>query len=113
MDSVRESARCGLKISDDVIISAARLAALDVKGVASLDGDVNMLSKLRRNGPISIEHIGDVASIDLRIIVRGGEKACAVAQEVQSAVKENVQSMTGVTVAVVNVSVSGVVFENK
>lgn len=55
--------------------------------------------------------MGDVAAIDMKIIIKSGEKACAVAQEVQTAVKENVQNMTGVPVARVNVTISGVVFE--
>ena len=55
--------------------------------------------------------MGDVAAIDMNIKVKFGEKATAVAQEVQSVVKENVQNMTGVAVARVNVSVCGAVFE--
>lgn len=39
-----------LKISDDVIIAIAKLAALDVKGVASLGGEIGKMSKLRKNG---------------------------------------------------------------
>ncbi|MBQ8960806.1 MAG: Asp23/Gls24 family envelope stress response protein [Ruminococcus sp.] len=111
MDEVKKPAASKLKISEDVIITVAKLAALDVKGVAGLDGEVGKMSKLRKNGPISASMIGDVAAIEMRIKVRGGEKATAVAQEVQSAVKENVQNMTGVTVARVNVTVNGVVFE--
>ena len=34
-----------------------------------------------------------------------------LALDVQNAVKENIQNMTGVTVARVNVTISGVVFE--
>lgn len=100
-----------LKVSDDVIIAITKLAALDVKGVAGLGGEVNKMSKVRKNGPIKISMMGDVASIDMRIVVKSGEKACNVAQEVQNAVKENVQNMTGVPVAQVNVTVSGVVFD--
>ena len=111
MEEVKQSAASKLKISDDVIITVARLAALDVKGVASLDGEVNKKSKIRNSGPIRISMIGDVAAIDMKIIIKSGEKACSVAQEVQSAVKENVQNMTGVPVARVNVTVAGVVFE--
>lgn len=55
--------------------------------------------------------MGDVAAIDMKIVIRSGEKAVNVAQEVQTVVKENVQNMTGVPVARVNVIVSGVVFE--
>lgn len=108
MGVVKEPASCSLKISDDVIITMSKLAALDVKGVAGLDGEVGKINKISGNGPIKISMIGDVAAIDIRIIVKVGEKACDVAQEVQTAVKENVQNMTGVTVARVNVTVSGI-----
>ncbi len=111
MDVSKDAVKSRLKISDDVMITIARLAALDVKGVAGLSGEINRMSRLRRNGPIKVTMMGDVAAIDLRIKVKGGEKACNVAQDVQNAVKENVQNMTGVTVARVNVTISGVVFE--
>ena len=111
MEVVKEAVKSRLKIADDVIITVARLAALDVKGVAGLSGEVNKMSKVRKNGPIKINMMGDVAAIDVSIVVKGGEKACSVAQDVQSAVKENVQNMTGIAVARVNVTISGVVFE--
>ncbi len=111
MEVVKEEVKSRLKISDDVIITVARLAALDVRGVAGLGGEVNKMSRLRKNGPIKVAMMSDVAAIDVSIIVKSGEKACAVAQEVQTAVKENVQNMTGIAVARVNVTVSGVVFE--
>lgn len=110
MDVVKGSAKSSLKISDDVIITVSKFAALDVKGVAALSGEVSKMSKIRKNGPIKISMIGDVAAIDVNVIIKSSEKACEVAQEVQSAVKENVQNMTGVTVARVNVTVSGVSF---
>lgn len=110
MKSAKEAAGGSLKISEDVIITVARLAALDVDGVAGLFGEVNKLSKLRNNGPITVSMMGDVAALNVKIKVKNGVKAAAVAQEVQAAVKESVQSMTGVAVARVNVSVSGVVF---
>ena len=111
MKDVKQAVASKLKVSDDVIITVARLAALDVKGVASLGGEVNKKSKIKRHGPIKVSMMGDVAAIDMKIIIKSGEKACAVAQEVQTAVKENVQNMTGVPVARVNVTISGVVFE--
>ena len=111
MGVVKEPARSRLKISEDVIITVARLAALDVKGVAGLSGEVSKMSKIRKNGPIKISMIGDIAAIDVKIIVKSSEKASAVANEVQSAVKENVQNMTGVAVARVNVTISNVVFD--
>lgn len=111
MDDMKKTAVSRLKISEDVIITVARLAALDVKGVAGLGGEVNKMSKLKNNGPVRISMMGDVAAIDISIKIKGSEKAAAVAQEVQSAVKENVQNMTGVAVARVNVAVVGAVFD--
>lgn len=110
MDDVKRNTSSNLKISEDVIITVARLAALDVKGVACLAGEVNKMSKLRNNGPIVVSMIEDVAAINIKIKVKNGVKVTAVAQEVQTAVKDNVQSMTGIAVARVNVIVSGVVF---
>ncbi|MBR0142128.1 MAG: Asp23/Gls24 family envelope stress response protein [Ruminococcus sp.] len=111
MDDVKKTAVSRLKISEDVIITVAKLATLDVKGVASLGGEINKMSKLKNNGPIKISMMGDVAAIDINIKIKGSEKASAVAQEVQSAVKENVQNMTGVAVARVNVAIVGAVFD--
>lgn len=111
MEVVKGAVNSELRISDDVIITVTRLAVLDVKGVAGLSGEMNALSKIKNNAPIRVSMIGDVASIDVRIKVRGMEKVCQMAQEVQSAVKENVQNMTGIPVAQVNVTVCGAVFD--
>lgn len=100
-----------LKISDDVIITVARLSALEVEGVAGLAGEVNTFSKIKNNAPIKVSMIGDVAGIDIKIKVKGGAKVFQVAQEVQSAVKEKIQTMTGIPVAQVNVIISGAVFD--
>lgn len=111
MKGISNSAQGRLKISEDVILTVARLAALDVKGVAGLNGEMNMISKLCGTRPISISLMGDVAAIEIKIIIKSGAKACNVAQAVQDAVKENVQNMTGVAVARVNVTVDGIDFE--
>ncbi|SEK32465.1 Uncharacterized conserved protein YloU, alkaline shock protein (Asp23) family [Ruminococcus sp. YRD2003] len=111
MADVKKSAQSKLSISEDVIITVARLAALEVKGVAGLDGDITKMSKLKKNGPITVGVIGDVAALDIKIKVKNGYKSIAVAEDVQTAVKEDVQNMTGVAVARVNVIVNGVVFE--
>ncbi|MCM1133102.1 MAG: Asp23/Gls24 family envelope stress response protein [Ruminococcus flavefaciens] len=110
MGDVKRNTSGHLKISEDVIITVARLAALDVKGVAGLDGEVNKMSKLMNNGPVIVSMVEDVAALDIKIRVKHGFRVTNVAQEVQTAVKENVQSMTGVAVARVNVVISGIVF---
>ncbi len=112
MNDVKDSAAAALKISEDVIITVARLAALDVNGVAGLSGEISKMTKLRKNGPIAVAMVEDVAAIDIKIKVKSGFRVVQVAQQVQTAVKDSVQSMTGVTVARVNVRVCGVVFDN-
>ena len=110
MDNVKKSSSGVLKISEDVIITVEKLAALDIEGVAELSGEINKMSKLKNNGPIKVKMYEDVAALDIKIKVKSGVKTMQVAQEVQSAVKESIQTMTGVAVARVNVIVDGVVF---
>lgn len=111
MKGINEASKSRLKISDDVIITVARLAALDVKGVAGLSGEINAISKILNNGPISVDFMEDVASVSIGIKVKSGFKVVNIAQDVQNTVKENIQNMTGVAVARVNVIINGIVFE--
>ncbi len=111
MNDVKENTAAALKISEDVIITVAKLAALDVNGVAGLSGEVSKLTKMRGNGPISVTMVEDVAAIDIKIKIKSGFRVVQVAQQVQTAVKDSIQSMTGVAVARVNVRVCSVVFD--
>ena len=111
MKGTNTPAQSRLKISEDVIITVARLAALDVKGVAGLSKEINIFSKLKGNGPITVNVMGDVVEINVSISVNYGAKASQVAQEVETAIKENVQNMAGITVARVNVTVEKINFE--
>ena len=99
MNRNNTSNKGALMVSEDVIITITKQAALDVKGVACLKSDKGLL--LTKSSAISVTQIGDVISIRVIIIV---------AQNVQNAVKENIQTMTGITVAKVNVVVDGIEF---
>lgn len=99
-----------IKVSEDVIINAVKLAALEVKGVAGLDGKVNALSKIFSNGPISVTYMHDVIAVDVKILIEKTSKACVAAEKVQTAVKENIQDMFGIAVARVNVHINGAEF---
>ncbi len=110
MDEVKNTAVSRLKISEDVILTVAKLAALEVKGVAGLDGEMSIMNKLKNNLPMKVSSIGDVVAVEIRIKINGDAKAVSVAQAVQNAVKEDVQDMTGITVARVNVIIGGAVF---
>ena len=105
-----------LKISEDVIATVARLAATEIPGVENLTfSKVNfkqIFVKPNENGAIKIKLSGDVVEISLNIIVKFGYKVIKICEEIQQAVKTNVQSMTGVTVSRVNISVVGIAFNS-
>ena len=55
--------------------------------------------------------VDDIAVIDVRLVLEHTARIPTVSQRVQSAVKEAVQNMTGITVAKVNVVAAGVHYE--
>ncbi|MDE6833423.1 MAG: Asp23/Gls24 family envelope stress response protein [Ruminococcus sp.] len=111
MEVVKDKVNSRLKISDDVIITVARLATLEVEGVAGLAGEMKVFSKIKNNPPIKITTTGDTVSIDVKIKIVGTEKARRVARKVQKSVSEKIRTMTGISVTRVNVIISGAVFD--
>lgn len=100
-----------LRISEDVIVSIVRQAALEVPGVAAVALSSSALrSALRRSvrKPIALTVKEDMAVIDLYVTVTYGSRIVEVAEKVQDGVKNAVQSMTSLTVSRVNVFVTGV-----
>jgi len=106
-----------LKISQDVIATIAKYAADEIEGIHALapsrlpiknigKGKINSIS----GKPILINLSDDTAIIDISVIVDANCKIRAVAENLQKAVKEAVQTMCGITVAKVNVHVEGIQF---
>jgi len=103
-----------VKISTDAIAAIASLTAQKVNGVAGLHrGALSVLLETlgRKN-----EHAGVKAMIgdkevwlELLINVKYGVEISEVAVKVQDKVREAVESMTGLTVREVNVSVRGII----
>lgn len=107
-----------LRISHDVIATIASCATAEIEGVASLAPYARSINTLKRvlfksqvTDSISVELRDDVAVIGVYINLRYGARIPAVAERVQHAVKEAVQTMTGLTVQKVNVYVVGVTFD--
>lgn len=104
-----------LKISREVIATIARFAALEIDGVVSLPSvaeNLRGLLKAQSPKPVVITLTDDIAVIDIFINIRSGINIPQVAEKVQSAVKEAVQNMTGIAVSRVNVTISGIVFDD-
>lgn len=103
-----------LKISEDVIATIARYAAKEIAGVSDIgfkSAPIKGVFKTALQNPVKIILSDDVATINLNVVVRYGVKLDQIGKEIQKNVKNAVQNMTGITVAKVNVTISGVSFE--
>ena len=103
-----------IQIADEVIGVIAVTAALEVEGVADAAGSKGIVEFFGKKGQtrcVKVVKDENEAVLDMEIIVNFGTKVQVVAEEVQKKVKNAVETMTGLEVAVVNVSVSGIVRE--
>ena len=102
-----------LKISNEVVIKIAELAAMEIPGVSVRGGhldtqDNQLLVANRLINPLKATLKGEAAEINISIIVKAGHKAVKVAEAVQQSVKSAVQNMTGIAVSKVNVRIAGI-----
>ena len=102
--------------ANDVIATIASLAVVDVDGVHSMGGNVisglsSMFGKKNYTKGIKIEVAEKTVKIDVSIIVKYGYKVQEVCKEIQAAVKNAVETMTGLNVLEVNTYVQSVEFE--
>lgn len=106
-----------VQISNEVVTIIAGLAATEVKGVASMVGNITneLVSKLgiknlAKGVKIMIEN--DVVSVDLALNLDYGYSIPKTCQQVQEKVKSAIESMTGLKVETVNVKIANVTMEN-
>jgi uncharacterized alkaline shock family protein YloU len=102
-----------VKIADDVVAVIAGLAATEVKGVASMAGNISneLMSKMGVKNlakGVKVEMIGKSVRADLNLIVEYGYNIPAVSQKVQEKVKSTIENMTGLEVTDVNIRIAGV-----
>ncbi len=106
-----------LKISQEVIASITKYAACEIEGIHSLADSRLPIKSLSKSGittrPILINLNDDVAIIDVSVIVKAGYKIRTVSEELQKAVKDAIQNMTGITVSKVNVHIEGIQFQQE
>lgn len=104
-----------VKIADDVVAIIAGLAASDVKGVASLGGNVtrDVISKagvksLGKGVRLSVDEEGK-ANVSLSLNIRYGFNVPDTCAKVQDRVKTAIETMTGLSVGEVNIRVASIV----
>ena len=110
---VRPDEKGSINISEDVVAAIAVSAALEGDGVGEVvQNSGSYLSKKNTVKGVKLT-IGDGSVIvDLQIMVKYGHPIPQVAQNVQDAVANAVESMTELKVCQVNVRISGVLFQD-
>ena len=103
-----------IRINNNVIAIIAHETAKKVPGVVELQGSLaddiaGMIGKKAKDRGIRIEHENeDLLTIDLTVVLEFGVKIPDICVQLQAAVKESVEDMTGQQVYAVNVVVQGI-----
>ena len=102
-----------VKIADDVVAIIAGLAATEVKGVASLAGNIpnELIAKLgmkKLSKGVKVEVVEENVTVDLGVNLEYGFSIPETTKKVQKKVKEAIENMTGLHVEDVNVRVAGI-----
>jgi len=103
-----------IQISEDVVASVTGMAVLEVEGVCGLSSSIGTdiaemlgMKTLSKGVRLSANEDGAL-KIDCDIVSRFGQNIFELAKNVQENVKTSVESVTGLTVAEVNVTICGI-----
>ncbi|MCI6720005.1 MAG: Asp23/Gls24 family envelope stress response protein [Butyricicoccus sp.] len=106
-----------IKISEDVVASIAALAATETEGVSGLCTGLkseiaSLLGKKNSSKGVKVQ-LGDddTVAVEVNFMAKFGHSVREVAGNVQARVKSEIESMTGLKAAAVNVCVGGVTFD--
>ncbi|HIS00668.1 MAG TPA: Asp23/Gls24 family envelope stress response protein [Candidatus Excrementavichristensenella intestinipullorum] len=110
-----------VSFATDVVATIAGLAATEVEGVASMVSGGGMLDILGRRGQstrnltrgVKVEVQDGQVNVQVSIIIDYGIPVPEVAANIQENVKKAIETMSGLTVANVDVHVQGVSFERE
>ena len=107
-----------VKIADEVVAIIAGLAASEVKGVASMAGNVTRdlieklgVKSLSKGVRIQVED-GEVR-VAMNINMNYGYNVPDTCTEIQDKVKTAIETMTGLTVSEVNIKIASVVMDDE
>ena len=107
-----------VKIADEVVTVIAGLAATDVDGVASMEGNITneLVSKLgvkNLSKGVKVTVLEGVVTVDLTLNIEFGKNILEVSKKVQDKIKSSIENMTGLEVADVNIRIAGVDMETE
>ncbi len=101
-------------ISEDVMLKVVGYAALECYGIVAMsskrakDGIVEWLGRENLSKGVQLRAVDDMIDVDLYIIVEYGISVTAVCNAIKEVVKYKLESMTGVKVRNVNITVEGI-----
>ena len=101
-----------LRISEDVISEIAEQALRDMEEVYGVDKQNIFMSILKpAKNSVKIKPVEDIIEVSLSVKLKYGINITKTAEKIQKIVKASIQNMTRITVAKVNVTVSGIAFD--
>ena len=109
--------RGDISISEDVIAGLVGAAITEVNGVAGVSNTVgsdilDLIGKRTLSKGVKVSKVDETVMVDVLIMVNYGCVVTEVAKNVQAAVSNALEAMSGIT-PVVNVHVSGVSFRTQ
>ena len=107
-----------IHIAEEVLAAVAASAAAEVAGVSGLSANfgsdiAELLGKKNQGKGVRIQVEEEKISVEVAILMAYGHTIPEVGKAVQENVKTTMESITGLDIAAVNVSVAGVVFPPK
>ena len=106
-----------VKIADEVVAIIAALAATEVEGVASMAGNITneLISKLGMKNlskGVKVDVLEGVVTVALALNMKYDYSIVETSTKVQERVKSAIETMTGLSVAIVNVRIATVDMKN-
>ena len=111
---MEQSSKIGeVQIADEVVAIIAGLAATEVEGVVSMNGNITneLVGKLGMKNlskGVKVEVSPESISVHLAITLKYGYSIPKTSKQVQEKVKLAIENMTGLTVKEVNIRIAGV-----
>ena len=102
-----------VSIADDVVAMIASIAATEVDGVASMVGNITneLMSRVgvkKLTKGVKVLVVDGKVNVDLAITIDYGYHIPETCQSVQTQVTAAIESMTGLTVDIVNIRIGGI-----
>ncbi len=107
-------------IADEVIATIAGTAALEVEGVCSMPTGtnnkgnlINWINKKNYSKDVEVEVVDNEIYVNISAVIKYGYNISNTSNELQEKIKSALELMTGMTVSEVNVSIIGVIEQEK